>query len=47
MEEWVSIISSIGIPGAIAFYVLIRLEGTVNKNTEAIKEMIILLQNQK
>ena len=40
--EIISVISNVGFPIAIALYVLIRLEKTLNKNTEAINQLAIL-----
>lgn len=39
MEEIVPLISNVGFPIAIALYVLVRLENTLKKNTEALKEL--------
>jgi len=36
MEEWINLISNVGFPIAIALYVLVRLENTLKKNTEAL-----------
>lgn len=41
--DWVMLISNTGFPIAITLFVLVRMEGTINKNTEAlnhIKEVI-------
>ncbi len=36
MEDLTNLVSNVGFPIAIALYVLIRLESTLKKNTEAI-----------
>ena len=36
-------IKSVGIPAAIAFYVLVRLEPAINANTKAISELTIVV----
>lgn len=41
--EIISLISNVGFPIAIALYVLVRLEGTLKKNTDAINELKIIL----
>lgn len=43
MEEYVNLISNVGFPIAIAMYVLIRLETTLKKNTEVIRELCFKL----
>ena len=43
-SELVNLISNVGFPIAIALYVLVRLEGTLKKNTEVIRELIIKLK---
>ena len=43
MEQYIPLISNVGFPIAIALYVLTRLEKTLNKNTEVIRELCIQL----
>lgn len=47
MNEWIEVISNVGFPIAIALYVLIRLEKTLQRNTEAIKELTIRLGRRR
>ncbi|MFW6172764.1 MAG: YvrJ family protein [Elusimicrobiota bacterium] len=42
-----NLISNVGFPIAIAMYVLIRLEQSLRKNTEAIKELTIKIKSWK
>lgn len=44
-EGYISLISNVGFPITIALYVLIRLESTLKKNTEVIKELCIKMNN--
>ena len=46
MQEWINLISNVGFPITIALYVLFRLEKTVQENTRAIREMIIILRGK-
>lgn len=47
MEEYVNLISNVGFPIAITLFVLLRLEGTIKKNTEVIKELCIKINSLK
>lgn len=47
MSEMTNLISNVGFPIAIAMYVLIRLEQSLRKNTEAIKELTIKIKSWK
>ncbi len=44
MTELTSLISNVGFPIAIALYVLVRLEGTLKKNTEAINQLALIVK---
>ena len=44
MTELMQLVSNVGFPIAIALYVLVRLEATLKKNTEAIRELSIKLK---
>ena len=37
--EIINLVSNVGFPIAIALYVLIRLEKTINRNTEVMREL--------
>lgn len=43
MEELLGAISTVGFPIALATYVIVRLEATVKKNTEAIVQLTLKL----
>jgi len=47
MDELIPLISNVGFPIAIAMYVLLRLEGTLKKNTEVIRELCIKISGLK
>lgn len=47
MEELIAFISNVGFPITIALYVLVRLENTLKRNTDAIRELSILLKGGK
>ena len=42
-NPWVKFIKDVGIPTAIAFYVLIRLEPAINSNTQAINNLTVIV----
>lgn len=42
-DKWIEFVKSVGIPAAIAFYVLIRLEPAINANTQAINNLAIIV----
>jgi len=44
MKDTLQFIKEVGIPAAIAFYVLIRLEPAINANTLAVQQLTILVQ---
>jgi hypothetical protein len=44
MEELIALISNVGFPIAISMYVLIRLENTLKRNTEAIIQLSLKLK---
>ena len=44
MDKLIAFTKDVGIPAAIAFYVLIRLEPAIAANTHAINQLIILVQ---
>jgi len=41
MTDWAALISNLGFPIAITLYVLIRMENTIRKNTEAIIQLAV------
>jgi len=47
MEELIPLVSNVGFPIGIAMYVLIRLESTLKKNTEVIRELCIKISGLK
>ncbi len=44
MKDYLDFIKQAGIPAAIAFYVLIRLEPAIQANTAAIQQLTHLVQ---
>lgn len=46
MQEYINLISNVGFPIAITFFVLIRLEKVVAENTKATKELILYLKTK-
>ena len=40
MEEIINLVSAVGIPAAICFFVLVRMERTIKDNTKAIMAML-------
>lgn len=44
MEKLLVFIKEAGIPAAIAFYVLVRLEPAIAANTQAINQLTLLVQ---
>jgi len=45
MEEYIGLISNVGFPIAITFYVLFRLEKTINSNTQALHNMMEVMKS--
>lgn len=45
-SEAMTIISQVGFPIFVAIYVLFRMEKTINKNTEAIKSVLALVNKK-
>lgn len=39
-SEWVTLISNVGFPIAMTFYLLFRFEKVLNKNTDALDRLI-------
>jgi hypothetical protein len=44
MKETLQFIKEVGIPAAIAFYVLIRLEPAIAANTKAITDLSLIVE---
>jgi len=44
MQELINLIANVGFPIVIATYVIVRLEGTVRKNTDAINNLVLQLK---
>ena len=42
-KDWLQFVRDVGIPAAIAFYVLMRLEPAINANTEAINKLALVV----
>ena len=43
MKDWLQFVKEVGIPAAIAFYVLIRLEPAITANTQAINNLAVIV----
>ena len=44
MKDLLQFVKEVGIPAAIAFYVLIRLEPAITANTKAITDLSLIVQ---
>ena len=42
-NPWIKFVKDVGIPTAIAFYVLVRLEPAINANTQAINQLALIV----